>query len=417
MNNTTSDIEIFDVVLSIALALVFARIFGHLLDYMKQPPVIGEILAGFILGGFGLGYLSGRELSAFSLTIHMPNISYNSESFMLFSQLGILFLMFLSGLEINLSDFKKVQRASILAAVGGVLVPILFGLLACYLFGYSFNTGLYIGLILICTSVGVPVRVLMDLKMLNSEVGLTILGAAVIDDIIGVILLTLTLGFTTVLDAASISLKIVIFLVVSLLIGLKIIDTIFDLSERIHLPKSLLSIALSIFLLYSFFAYQCGIAGITGAFIAGVVIGKAVKSSKIIEDVKTISYGLFVPLFFVWVGANINPAVFVEVKVIGFAVVVIILSVAGKIIGCGLGGRLAGMSSMNSLRLGIGMVPRLEMALIIAGAEIAHRFFTEEISTQILTITVLLTIVTTLITPFLLRATFAFRERKDFRIS
>ncbi|MEM0493235.1 MAG: cation:proton antiporter [Candidatus Thermoplasmatota archaeon] len=402
--------------LSVAFALVFARVFGYLLDYIKQPPVIGEILAGFILGGFGLGYLAGRELSLFSFTFSLPNISYTSESFTFFAQLGILFLMFLSGLEISLSDFKKVQKPSILSAVGGVLVPLLFGLLACYMFGYSLNTGLYLGLIMVCTSVGVPVRVLMDLHMLNTEVGLTILGAAVIDDIIGIILFTLTLGLTTLLDVAFLGLKILIFLTVSIVIGLKIIDTVFDLGEKIHLPKALLSIALSIFLLYSFFAYQAGIAGITGAFIAGVVVSHAIKSKKIVEDIKTISYGLFIPLFFVWVGANIDPTIFIEINIIGFAIVVILLGIAGKIIGCGLGGRLAGMSGINSLRLGIGMVPRLEMALIIAGAEISHGLFSEGIRSQMLTITVLLTIVTTLVTPFLLRVTFTFKNKKSFKI-
>lgn len=373
---------------------------------MKQPPVIGEIFAGLLLGGFGLGVISGKSFFLFSVSIQIPQLTYTSEAFTFLAELGILFLMFLSGLEINFSDLQKVKKPSIFIAVGGVIVPLLLGTLVSYFFGFSWHIGLVIGLILVCTSVGVPVRVLMDLQKLNTDVGLSILGAAVIDDVIGIILFVSVLGVATPMDVTFLGLKILIFFVLFLFIGMRIIDRIFNLGEKIQLPKSLLSLSLAIFLLYSFFAYQSGIAGITGAFVAGIVIGHAMKSKKVIDDIKTISYGLFIPLFFVWVGANVDPSVFATLNVVGFAIIIIFVSIIGKIVGCGIGGKLAGMTNRKALQTGIGMIPRLEMALIIVGAAISQEVLTGELAEQILATTVLLTLVTTLITPSLLRASF-----------
>jgi Kef-type K+ transport system membrane component KefB len=405
---TANEIQIFEIVLSVALALIFARLFGYLLDRLKQPPVIGEIVAGLFLGGFGLGILAGRSFTVFSITLQLPQLSYTSEAFTFLAELGILFLMFLSGLEINFSDLKKVKKTSVFVAVGGVIVPLLFGVLVSYFFGFSWRIGLVVGLILVATSVGVSVRVLLDLHKLNNEVGLTILGAAVIDDVVAIILFVSILGVATPMDVTILGLKILIFFVLFLFIGLKIIDKIFNLSEKIQLPKAVLSLSLAIFLLYSFFAYQSGIAGITGAFVAGVVIGHAMKSRKVIDDIKVISYGLFIPLFFVWVGANVNPTVFTTINMIGFALVIILVSIIAKVVGCSIGGKLAGMTNRSAFEVGLGMIPRLEMALIIVGAAISQGVLSGEIGQQILATTVLLTFITTLISPFLLKVSFKY---------
>lgn len=406
MTDTANEILIFEIILTVALALIFARILGYLFDRLKQPPVIGEIFAGFLLGG--LSIFTGWSFSLFSITIQLPQLSYTSEVFTFLAELGILFLMFLSGLEINFSALQKEKKTSFFVAVGGVIVPLLLGIIVSYLFGFSWYSSLVIGLILVATSVGVPVRVLMDLHKLNTETGLTILGAAVIDDIIGIILFVSVLGVGTLVDVTFLSLKIIVFFGLFLFIGLRFIDAFFDLGEKIQLPKALLSLSLAIFLLYSFFAYQSGIAGITGAFVAGIVIGHAMKSSKVINDIKTISYGLFIPLFFVWVGANVDPTVFSTLNIIGFAIIIILIGIAGKVIGCSIGGKLAGISNRKALQIGIGMIPRLEMALIIVGAAISQDILIGENGQQILAITVLLTLVTTLITPFLLKISFKY---------
>ena len=408
MNHTVNETELFEIVLSVALALVFARLFGYLFDRIKQPPVIGEIFAGLLLGGFGFGILAGKSFFLFSVSIQIPQLSYSSEAFTFLAKLGILFLMFLSGLDINFSDFNKVKKRSIFVAVGGVIAPLLVGLLVSLLFGFSWYIGLIIGLILVATSVGVPVRVLMDLQKLNTDVGLTILGAAVIDDVISIILFVSIIGVSSSFDIAFLGFKILIFFAIFLLLGLKIIDKIFNLSEKIQLPKALLSLSLAIFLIYSFFSYQSGIAGITGAFVAGIVISHAMKSRKVIGDIKAISYGLFIPLFFVWIGANVDLTTLTTFNVLGFALAIILVSIFTKIIGCGIGGKLAGMTNKKALQTGIGMIPRLEMALIIVGAAISEEIFIGEIGQQILSTIILVTLVTTMVTPFLLRASFKY---------
>ena len=406
MTDTANDIQIFEIILLIALALIFARLFAYILDRLKQPPVIGEIIAGFLIGGFGLGFLAGKTFLIFDWKISTPELPYASDSFVFLAQIGILFLMFLSGLETNFSELKKVGKESLFVAIGGVIVPLILGMLVAHFFGFSWHIGLVIGLILVATSVGVPVRVLMDLHMLNSEAGLTILGAAVIDDVIGIILFVSVLGVATPMDVTFLGIKIIIFFVLFLFIGLKIIDKLFKLGEKIQLPKALLSLSLAIFLLYSFFAYQSGIAGITGAFVAGIVIGHSVKSKKVTDDVKTIGYGLFIPLFFVWVGANVDPTVFSKMSIVVFSILIIFVAIIGKIIGCSIGGKLAKMTNRQALQVGVGMIPRLEMALIIMGTAVSQGVLIDETAEQLIATTVMLTVVTTLITPFLLKAAF-----------
>jgi len=383
----------------IAIALILAKVLGHIVDRLKQPPVIGEIIAGFFLGSFGIGALSGLNFTIFNWVIVLPEISYESSEFEIFSRLGIIFLMFISGLETSLPKLKSMGKNSTYIAIGGVVVPLLFGLLTGLYFGFSWSESVIIGLILIATSVGITVKTMMELHIIHTTPGVAILGAAVIDDIIGIILLVFLLGQESPIFT---SIKIVIFFVFSLYIGLKYIDKILDLGEKIRMPKSLLGISLAVLLIYTFFAVECGITDIIGAFVIGLIIGDTVKSKRIVEDVKVIGYGLFIPLFFVGVGASVHLPVF---AVIGpFALAFIFVGVIGKIIGCGIIARLTGMGRNESLVVGLGMIPRLEMAIIISGIAVKYDIIVGETADKILATTILLCIVTSLITPILIKA-------------
>ena len=402
--------EIFSVLLLIALALIFARILGYLFDRLKQPAVVGEIIAGIFLGGVVLAVFSGQILVFYGYKIPLPQLDFASNEFVLIAEIGILFLLFISGLEIRMSKLKKMERTSSFVAVGGILFPLAFGIFSGLSFGFSSQESIVIGLILVATSVGVTVRTLMDLHVLDTDVGATILGSAVIDDILGIILLAFVLGIESLMDAVWISVRIAVFFLIFLILGLKIIDKILDLGEKIRLPKAFLSISLSILLIYSFFADRAGISGIIGAFVAGLLIGQTVRSHRIANDVKTVGYGFFIPLFFVWVGASLwenagnDPLSLAAIGV--FSAVIIVVGIAGKIIGCGIGARLAGMNSRESLQIGVGMIPRMELALIIVAAAISHEILTGDAAHQVLFTTVLLTIVTALVAPFLIKATF-----------
>jgi len=399
---------VFDVVLLIALALIFARLLGYIFDRFKQPAVIGEIIAGIILGGLGLVVFSGQSFSFFNFTFSLPQLSYNSEEFKLFAEIGILFMLFISGLQTSLSKLKKMGKPSSFVAIGGIVLPLILGIAAGMFFGFSQQDSIVIGLILVATSVGVTVRTLMDLHALDSDVGTTILGGAVIDDVLGIILLAFVLGIDSPI---YIGIKIIIFFLIFLYLGLKIMDKILDLGEKIHLPKALLSISLAVFLIFSFFADKSGISGIIGAFVAGLIIGHTLKSRKIIDDVQAIGYGFFIPLFFVWVGASLWEGVSQDLSsfaAIGLlALIIIIVAIVGKIVGCGIGAKLAGMKNKESLQIGVGMIPRMELALIIVSSAISHGLLSSpKVEHQILAATILLTIATTLIAPLLIKAVF-----------
>ena len=399
---------VFDVVLLIALALIFARLLGYIFDRFKQPAVIGEIIAGIILGGLGLVVFSGQSFSFFNFTFSLPQLSYNSEEFKLFAEIGILFMLFISGLQTSLSKLKKMGKPSSFVAIGGIVLPLILGIAAGMFFGFSQQDSIVIGLILVATSVGVTVRTLMDLHALDSDVGTTILGGAVIDDVLGIILLAFVLGIDSPI---YIGIKIIIFFLIFLYLGLKIMDKILDLGEKIHLPKALLSISLAVFLIFSFFADKSGISGIIGAFVAGLIIGHTLKSRKIIDDVQAIGYGFFIPLFFVWVGASLWDGASQDLSsftAIGLlALVIIIVAIVGKMVGCGIGAKLAGMKNKESLQIGVGMIPRMELALIIVSSAISHGLLSSpKVEHQILAATILLTIATTLIAPLLIKAVF-----------
>ena len=404
-------LTVFDVVLLIALALIFARLLGYIFDRFKQPAVIGEIIAGIILGGLGLVVFSGQSYSFFNFTFSLPQLSYNSEEFKLFAEIGILFMLFISGLQTSLPKLKKMGKPSSFVAIGGIVLPLILGIAAGMFFGFSQQDSIVIGLILVATSVGVTVRTLMDLHALDSDVGATILGGAVIDDVLGIILLAFVLGIDSPI---YIGIKIIIFFLIFLYLGLKIMDKILDLGEKIHLPKALLSISLAVFLIFSFFADKSGISGIIGAFVAGLIIGHTLKSRKIIDDVQAIGYGFFIPLFFVWVGASLWDGASQDLSsfaAIGLlALVIIIVAIVGKIVGCGIGAKLAGMKNKESLQIGVGMIPRMELALIIVSSAISHGLLSSpKVEHQILAATILLTIATTLIAPLLIKAVFKIR--------
>ena len=400
-------ITVYDLALLIALALICARVFGYIFTKLKLPSVIGEILAGVFLGGISLTIFNGQMISLFGFSWSVPELSYLSVEFDFLAEIGILILMFISGLSTSLSQLKSMGKTSTFVAIGGVIVPLGLGVSTSLLFGFNQQESLIVGLMLVATSVGVTVRTLMDLHKLDTNVGAAILGGAVIDDVLGIVLLAFVVGSDPFL---YVGFKIALFFILFVYLGLKVIDRILGLGEYIHLPKAFLSISLSLFLLFSFFADRFGISGIIGAFIAGLLIGQSIKSRKIVDDVQTLGYGFFVPLFFIWIGAKLiigivdDFASFSSIAV--FAFIIILVAIVGKIIGCGIGARLSGSSLKESLQIGVGMIPRMELALIIISTAISKKLIVGVAANQLLAISVLITICTTLITPILINATF-----------
>jgi Kef-type K+ transport system membrane component KefB len=385
---------------------LFAKILGYLFEKIKQPVVIGEILAGVLLGSFVLGKLSGADFSiaGYSFCLTVPD--FTSSSFETFGFIGIIMLLFIAGLETDVKEIKKTEKVGFSTAIFGAILPFTFGFFVGQFFGFSLHASLAAGTIFVATSIGVTARTFMDIHALNTDVGTTVLSAAVLDDIIGIFILAVVLGTGS---PAFLALKIMIFFLITLYVGLRVISKVIGGFEKIRTPKILITASLVICFVFAVFASEMGLAAVTGAFVAGLIIGTTIQSKKIVDDVKTISYTFFIPLFFVWVGASIDLSVIKDVGPL--ALLFIPLAIVGKIIGCGAGSKLGGLTSRKALTVGVGMIPRMEVALIVVTTAIAQGIFTGALAHQILAVTVLLVCVTTFLAPILIKATFKKEEK------
>jgi len=386
-----------------------------LFEKIKQPAVVGEILAGVLLGSFVLGRLSGIGFSTagYSFCLTMPD--FTSETFESIASIGIIMLLFISGMETEVDKFKKIGKIGFSTASCGVVLPFLFGFFVGYYFGFPFQACLAAGTIFVATSIGTTARVLMDMHALNTDVGMTILSAAVIDDVIALIILTIVLG---VGSPEWLLLKIAVFFLITLYFGFRIVARLMNSSSRLADPKIFLTIGMVLCFMFAFFAEESGIAAITGAYIAGLAIGTTIHSKKIIDDVRTIGHIFFIPLFFVWIGASINLSM---LKTIGiFAVFFIPLAIAGKFVGCSIGARLGGLPGRKAIIVGVGMIPKMEYALITVTLAVSRGIFTGPTAHQMLGVTVLHVCITTLLAPILLKATFKpeliHNEKTDMRL-
>ncbi|RJS72787.1 MAG: cation:proton antiporter [Candidatus Syntrophoarchaeum sp. WYZ-LMO15] len=341
--------------LELGLALLLAKLCGELFERMGQPAVIGEILAGVILGGEVLGGYLGIDLLG--------------EPFKAFADVGVMILLFLSGVEVEFAELKKTGKLASAVALGGVLLPFIGGYAVMIWFGYGYMEALLVGATLTATSVGVTARILMDVGALNTRAGTSILGAAVIDDVLGIIILAIISGIAMVGDIEVESLlllavKIAIFFIITLFLGLRLIGRVADFENRMVSAKAFLALSLALGFIFGVFAEKMQIAAITGAFVAGLIVGETPYKKMISEDVKVIGYGFFIPLFFVFAGAWIDFSSFASAGAVIIAA--LIVAILGKIIGCGIPALAMRSSPLESLIIGVGMVPRMEIGLIVA---------------------------------------------------
>lgn len=385
--------EVFQILLlDIALALILSKVFGHVFERVKQPSVVGELIAGVILGGSILGQFVPSTILDFSI----PEFEY-------FGHIGILFLLFLAGLEVDIGRIKKTGGTAALATAGGVIAPLILGYLAGIALGYTGRESFVLGVVLTATSIGITVRTMMDLRVLNTDVGAATLSAAVMDDILGLMLLIAAVGTGSLLILGT---KVAIFFLVTLVIGWLVISKVMDIGDRIHAEKSLVAFSIAICFIWSVIAGETVVAQIVGAFIAGLIMNTTIQSKRVVSDVKTIGYAFFIPLFFIWVGTMVKLSVFLDLKVVMLAAVILVMAILGKVGGCGLGAWIGRFNLRESLQLGFGMVPRCEVALIVLAIAIDAGVISGEIADIFLAATFILVTITMLITPILLKALF-----------
>lgn len=391
--------ETYEILKDLALIFIFAKGAGLLARKLKAPMVVGEIIAGLFIGPCLLKLVE-------------PTDFINQ-----MAEIGVVLIMFSAGLETNLQELKKSGFAAFLIACVGVFVPLVSGsLLYMCIYGFSsfgsdeFFKAVFIGCIMTATSVGITVEVLKELGKLKSRVGQTILSAAIIDDVIGIIVLTFVLGFK---DPDSNTLlvtgKIFLFLVLSLVAGF-IIYKLFKLYDERHThTRRIPIIAITLCFLMAYAAEKYfGIADITGAYIAGIILCNVRDAEYIDRRVSINGYMFFAPVFFVSIGLKTDFST-VDSSMILFSAGFVIVAMLSKIIGCGLISKCFRYSWTDCLKIGAGMMTRGEVALIITNKGLNLGI----IESSYFTAVILLIIVSSIVTPIVLKLLFSKTDGAD----
>lgn len=379
----------FFYILEIAMLLLFANIGGIISKRFNQPAVLGQIIVGIVLGA---GILEASE--------------YINRM----GEIGVIFLMFVAGLETDVHELKESGKSSSLIAIGGVIVPAVFVFLGTFVMTGDKILGIYMGIISTATSVSISVQTLREIGKLRTKQGISILGAAIIDDIIGIILLTLGVGILKPGSGEGVSivvLKIVSFFIITAVIGYIVLKLLKKYSERFSFEDKVVTYSVIMCFLLAYLSEEMGVAAITGAYFAGVILSMTGYRHKVSHEVNTLATTLFTPIFFVSIGMNVD--IRTALPAIGLGSIIIITGVAGKIIGSGVGARLSGYDRDASLQIGVGMVPRAEVAIIIANLGVKMGL----VGANDLASVILMVIATTLITPSLL--TWSFERVPDIK--
>jgi Kef-type K+ transport system membrane component KefB len=317
----------------------------------------------------------------------------------LIGQIGVIVLMFMAGLETELSEMLHVGRAALLTAIGGVLLPLGGGYLLGIGFGLEPLHALFVGAVLTATSVSISAEVLRELGRLRSKLGMTILGAAVIDDVLGVIVLSVVLALAGEGSFWTTLAKMAIFLPAAWLIGDWLIPRLMRAEQRVPQKETSAAVLIGILLVYAWSAEQLGsIAAITGAYLLGIIVSKHTDPGHHLHDsMNVLGYGFFVPIFFVGIGLEAHAGTLLEAPVLTAAILA--LAIVAKVVGCGVGALAGGFNRSGSLAIGVGMVARGEVALVMIAAGQAAGL----VDDQLFSATIVMTLLTTLVTPPLLR--------------
>jgi Kef-type K+ transport system membrane component KefB len=384
--------------LAVAIIVTAAKASGYVSNRLGQPAVLGELLVGLLLGPTVLDML------------HWPVFgdAHLGETLALLAEMGVLLLMFIAGLEVDLESIIEAGRPASLAGVLGVALPVGLGLLAVLPFGFSLQAGLFIGLMLAATSVSISAQTLMEMGVLRSRVGVALLSAAVVDDLLVILFLSIVTALSAggggdSLTILGVVVRMIAFLGLSFWVGSRIIPRLGDLVDRLPISEGVMALVIVVTLLYGWTAEVLGgVAAITGAFLAGLLFARTRLRDHIEERIHVLAYSWLVPIFFVSIGLDANARA-LGLAGLPFALVLIVVALVSKVIGSGLGAYLGGLSGGEALRIGVGMSSRGEVGLIVASVGLSAGLVGESTFAAI----VIVVLVTTLVTPILLRALYA----------
>lgn len=372
---------------SIAIIMLSTKILGDLTKKVSMPQVVGALLAGILVGPTCLGLITETEF-----------ITYTAE-------IGVILLMFTAGLETDINEFKRNGVACVAIACIGVLVPLIGGTLCYYFYfhiGTSYNeilSAVFVGVVLTATSVSITVEALREMGKLEGKVGNAILGAAVLDDIIGILVLTVVTSFKdTSVSVAVVFLKIGIYIALMCVIGAVLVKFKPFIDKR-YRTQSITTYALAACFIISFASeHYFGVASITGAYLLGLFLSTHKIKDEVADKVRRPSYLFFSPIFFASVGLKVELEG-LTTELLVFSLLLLAVAILTKIIGCGLGARVCKFSNMESLQVGVGMVSRGEVALIVAQKGYAMGLMSSVLFPPI----ILVVIATTILPPIILK--------------
>jgi Kef-type K+ transport system membrane component KefB len=371
------------VLLALFIMLAAAKLMAEVFERLRQPAVVGEILGGVLIGPSVLGWVAPSDLIS------------------VLAEIGVIFLLFTVGLETKPQTIFAVGRRAVLVAVFGVVLPFVAGYLMAIMWDGSFVEAMFIGAALVATSVGITARVLSSMGLLDLETSRIILGAAVIDDILGLIILSLV----SAVSRGSVSVSGIIFTAISAvaftafvaLIGSRLMTRLSPAIEHLRLSKPFFNLGILLCLGLSFAAIYVGVAAIIGAFLAGMALSEATEDNRRMHDLTTGVTEFLVPFFLVNIGMQLDLAIFKDLSVVVLAVALTVVAVITKFVGCGLGAW--GMSRREMAQIGVGMIPRGEVGIVVAQIGLGLAV----ISPQFFAAVLFMAVATTLVAPPLIK--------------
>ena len=383
--------EDYSYLISIALILLSTKVLGLFSKVVRLPQVVGALLAGIILGPACLGIVHSTEM--------LSNLS----------EIGVIVLMFAAGLETDIDELKRSGKASFLIALIGVLVPLAGGAAVAYFFNDSTDSNvmlqnIFIGIILTATSVSITVETLKEMGKLSTRAGNAILGAAIIDDILGIIALTIVISMAD----ESVNIGIVLLKILGFFAFTFVAAVGYHYAFKKWTDNSAVKLRRYVVISFVFclvLAYCAevffGVADITGAFFAGLALSGTKKSEYISKRFDTLSYLLLSPIFFAGIGLKVElPKMNGEIVL--FTVLLCVVAALTKVIGCGLGAKICKYTSKESLQIGVGMISRGEVALIVANKGEAVGLMSDKFFAPV----IIMVVFTTVVTPVLLKLVF-----------
>lgn len=402
-------------VFQLAVILIVAKLGGEICErFLKVPPVLGELGAGILIGPFALGGIDIAGLGP--LFEELAHTSDGEEGFQLpislslwsIAQVGAIVLLFSAGLETDLRQFVRYAGPASIVAIGGAAVPFVLGDVITVAFGYADGftdpVALFVGAIFTATSIGITVRVLADLRRLDTPEGVTTLAAAVLDDVLGILVLTVILaialeGDISLSSTGLIAFKALGFWLALTGIGILLSKRISDLFNRFQVSGASLGLALGLAFLASALAESVGLAMIIGAFSIGLALSGTDLAHRLEEPLRGV-YAALIPIFFAVMGMLVDVSDLGAVWEFGLAATA--LAIVGKVLGSAIPALFTGFNAIGAWRIGIGMLPRGEVALIMAGIGVGAGV----ISSDLFNVAIIVTIATTLLAPVILSRSF-----------